>query len=229
MTNKISARVAEPIRLRGRRSGAQAVRTRARILQSAERLFARRGYRGVSLRDLARQCDVRMFTIQHHFGSKLALYRELLRLRDREVEALVRRVLAEERSASALVGRVVDELFDFFLVHRDSVALRARAVLGEGLPRRGWPADESWVSFMSSTMHSRRIGAPGIDLRLLLITVEGILNNHALGVGRYQRLFGRDVTDPEVAARTKEHLKRVILAVLGAGAGGSRSRHGSTG
>jgi len=86
-----------------------------------------------------------MFTIQHHFGSKLALYREILRMRDREVEALVRRVLAEERSVSALVGRVVDELFDFFLAHRDAVALRARAVLGEGLPRRGTLGDESWV------------------------------------------------------------------------------------
>ena len=42
------------------------MRTRARILRSAERLFARKGYRGVSLRDLARQCGVRMFTIQHH-------------------------------------------------------------------------------------------------------------------------------------------------------------------
>jgi len=215
MTNKISTRTREPSRAPGRRSGAQALRTRARILRSAERLFARKGYRGVSLRDLGRECGVRMFTIQHHFGSKLALYREILRMRDREVQALVRRIVSEERSVSALVGRVVDELFDFFLVHRDSIALRARAVLGEGLPGRGALGDESWVGFMSTMMRARRIGAPGIDLRLLLITVEGILSNHALAVGHYQRLFGRDVTEPELAARTKAHLKRVILAVLG--------------
>jgi AcrR family transcriptional regulator len=215
VTNKLSVRTPEPPRAPGRRSGAQALRTRARILRSAERLFARRGYRGVSLRDLARACGLRMFTIQHHFGSKLALYREILRMRDHEVEALVRRVLAEERSAPALVGRVVDELFDFFLAHRDAIALRARAVLGEGLPRRGTLGDESWVGFMSTTMRIRRIGAPGIDIRLLLVTVEGILNNHALAVGHYQRLFGRDVTEPELAARTKAHLKRVMLSILG--------------
>jgi AcrR family transcriptional regulator len=217
MTNKAAARVrgGDAVRTPGRRSSAQALRTRTRILRSAERLFARKGYRGLSLRDLARQCGVRMFTIQHHFGSKLALYREILRMRDHEVEALVRRVLATETSVAGVVGRVVDELFDFFLTHRDSVALRARAVLGEGLARRGALADESWVSFMSSTMRQRRIGAPGIDIRLLMITVEGILNNHALAVGHYQRLFGADVTSPEVAARTKGHLKRVILAILG--------------
>jgi TetR/AcrR family transcriptional regulator len=215
VTNKISARRREPPRAPGRRSTAQALRTRARILRSAERLFARKGYRGVSLRDLGRECGVRMFTIQHHFGSKLALYREILRTRDREVETLVRRIVSEEHSAPTIVGRVVDELFDYFLVHRDSIALRARAVLGEGLPRRGGLGDETWVGFMSGTMRARRIGAPGIDVRLLLITVEGILSNHALAVGHYQRLFGRDVTEPELAARTKAHLKRVILAVLG--------------
>jgi TetR/AcrR family transcriptional regulator len=217
MTNKttVRARSGETPRSRGRRSSAQALETRTRILRSAERLFARKGYRGVSLRDLARQCGVRMFTIQHHFGSKLALYREILRARDREVEALVRGVLAREASVPSAVETIVDELFDFFLTHRDAVALRARAVLGEGLPRRGAVADESWVSFMSSTMRARRIGAPGIDIRLLLITVEGILNNHALAVGHYQRMFGRDVTEPELALRTKVHLKRVILAILG--------------
>src|SRR5882724_1976104 len=98
MTNKASTRVRAtgPSRPPGRRSSAQALRTRARILRSAERLFARKGYRGVSLRDLARRCGVRMFTIQHHFGSKLELYREIRQLRDREVQALVRRVLATE-------------------------------------------------------------------------------------------------------------------------------------
>jgi AcrR family transcriptional regulator len=216
MTNKVATRrSSEPVRAPGRRSSAQALRTRARILRSAERLFSRKGYRGVSLRDLARQCGVRMFTIQHHFGSKLELYREIRVVRDREVEALVRGVLAKETSVTAIVGRVVDELFDYFLKNRDSIALRARAMLGEGLPRRGGIADESWVSFMSSTMRTRRIGAPGIDLRLLLITVEGILSNHALAVGHYQRMFGADVTSPEVAARTKAHLKRVILVILG--------------
>src|SRR5256885_14179922 len=148
MTNKPSVRTREQARAPGRRSGAQALRTRARILRAAERLFASRGYRGVSLRDLASACGLHMFTIQHHFGSKLALYREILRMRDREVEALVRRVLAEERSISALVGRVVDELFDFFLAHRDAVARRSRAVLVGGLPRCGGLWDNRWADFL---------------------------------------------------------------------------------
>src|SRR5262249_19635066 len=53
----------------GRRSQAESTRTRARLLDRAERLFARKGYRGMSLRELARACGVAPFTIQHHFGS----------------------------------------------------------------------------------------------------------------------------------------------------------------
>jgi AcrR family transcriptional regulator len=198
----------------GRRSRAEAARTRARILRRAERLFARKGYRGVSMRDLARACDVRMNTIQHHFGSKPRLYGEILRRWDEENEALVRRVLAEETSQPKLVERVVDELFELHLANRDRVALSARAALGEGLPARASSSAQTWVGFMSSTMRARRIGSPGLDVRQLLITIEGVLNNHALAAGHYRRLFGRDVTDPPLAAKTKAHLKRVILAIL---------------
>ena len=167
------------------------------------------------MRDLAQACGVRMNTIQHHFGSKPHLYEEILRRWDEEIESLVARVLAGEQSEEGLVAQVVGELFDLYLARRDRVAISARAVLGEGLPARNSALDPSWVGFMSSEMRARKIGTPGLDLRLLFITIEGILNNHALSMSHYQRLFGRDVTDRELAAKTKAHLRRVILAILG--------------
>jgi AcrR family transcriptional regulator len=215
--------VTNKVRSPGRRSGSEAARTRARILRVAERLFARGGYGGLAMRGLARACGVRMFTIQHHFGSKRGLYQECLRRGDREVRALLERILAAEERPVELVETIVDELFDFFLANRDWVALNARAALGDGLSRRDGAGDRSWVAFMDETMRERRIGAAGLDVPLLLITVEGILNNHALSVGHYQRLFGRDVTDARLAARAKAHLKQTILAILSnPGAGDDR-------
>jgi AcrR family transcriptional regulator len=214
VTNKDTA-LRRPDRERrvGRRSESQSGKTRARILKNAERLFARFGYRGVAMRRLADAAGVRMFTIHHHFGSKLALYREVLQRGDREIETLLMRVLSREPHPLRLVETVVDELFDYFLANRDWVALNARASLGEGLPARAL-SGRSWVAFMSSTMRARRIGAPGIDVRLLLVTVEGILNHHALAAHHYHRMFDRDVADERLAAATKAHLKRVILAIL---------------
>jgi AcrR family transcriptional regulator len=201
-------------RLPGRRSQAEALRTRARILDRAERLFARRGYRGVSLRELARACGVRPFTIQHHFGSKLRLYQAVLCRWDEEILARVSRALDASGDFPALVERVVDDLFDFLLERRDWVALTARAALGEGLPRSLALEDHGWVRVMDAGLRQRGVGPRELDLRLLLVTLEGMLHHHVLSVAHYRQLFGRDVTEPRLRARTKAHLRNAILALV---------------
>lgn len=198
----------------GRRSRAESARTRTRILDRAERLFARKGYRGVSLRELARAAGVRPFTIQHHFGSKLGLYQAVLNRWDSEVLARLARVVAESQDFPTLVGAIVDELFEFFLGKRDWVAVSARANLGEGLPSRVSLDEQSWIRFIDSTMRDRRLGVMKLDLGLLLITVEGILHHHVLSRAHYRHLYGRDVTDSLLKQRTKEHLQTTILALV---------------
>lgn len=51
--------------------------TKDRILASAERLFADRGYDGVSLREIAAKADAQLALIHYHFGSKLDVYRAI--------------------------------------------------------------------------------------------------------------------------------------------------------
>lgn len=198
----------------GRRSQAESARTRTRILDRAERLFARRGFRGASLREIARASGVRPYTVQHHFGSKLRLYQAVLNRWDEEVLSRLTPAVSQHASLRDTVEAVVEELFDFFLAKRDWVALTARASLGEGLPRGIVLADRSWLRFMDRTMRERRFGALKLDLGLLLITVEGILNHHVLARGHYRQLYGKDVTDPRLRARTQAHLKTVILALV---------------
>jgi AcrR family transcriptional regulator len=210
-----AARGASAARARGRRSAAEAAGTRERVLRHAQRLFASKGYGATSLREVAKVAGVRMFTVQHHFGSKQRLYAEIVREWDREVHALVSRVLAQPASSAHPVERVVDALFDFFLANRARVALNARAVLGEGVPRRLVLSDRNWVPFANANMEAQQLSANGLDTRLLLITVEGILHNHVLAAPHYRHLYGRDVTDPAVAARVKRHLTQVILRLVG--------------
>lgn len=198
---------------RGRRSGAEAERTRARIVRAAERLFARKGYGAVSLRDLARAAGVHMFTIQHHFGSKQGLYQAILTRWDRDVEALVSGLLAPPGPVDRTVARVVATLFDFFVANRPRVAVNARAALGDGLGRVTL-GDRSWMRFMRANMNALQLATGGFDVGLLLISLEGLLHNHVLAAPHYRELYGRDVTDPAVAARVKSHLTRLLLALL---------------
>ena len=206
--------MANKTRAPGRRSQAESARTHTRILNRAEKLFARKGYRGVSLRELATAAGVRPFTIQHHFGSKLGLYQAVLNRWDGEVLARLARVVEENRDFPTLVRAIVDELFEFFLSKRDWVVVSARANLGEGLPSRVSLDEQSWIRFIDSTMRDRRLGVLKLDLGLLLITVEGILHHHVLSKTHYRHLYGKDVTDARLKRRTKEHLETVILALV---------------
>jgi AcrR family transcriptional regulator len=213
VSNKYRRPTRTPLRRAGRRSRAESARTRARILDRAESLFARRGFRGVSLRELARACAVRPFTIQHHFGSKLGLYAAVLNRWDGEVLARFSRVLAGQTDLAGAVDMAVEELFEFFLSKRDWVATTARAALGEGLSHKVALGDRRWIAFIEDTVRDRRLGALKLDLGLLLISVEGMLNHHVLARGHYRQLYGKDVTDPRLKERTKQHLKAVILAL----------------
>jgi AcrR family transcriptional regulator len=52
--------------------------TRSRILDSAERLFAERGFEAVSLRQITRDADVNIAAIHYHYGSRERLLRAVL-------------------------------------------------------------------------------------------------------------------------------------------------------
>ena len=58
-----------------------------KILEIAERLFAKRGFDGVSLREITNEAGVDVALIKYHFGSKQGLFDELL---DRRAEAINR-------------------------------------------------------------------------------------------------------------------------------------------
>jgi AcrR family transcriptional regulator len=77
--------------------------TRRRILDAAGRLFAERGFRGATLREIARRAGVNLASANYHFGSKQALYLEVVR---GEFEKLERKL--EARGAN--VGAPVETL-----------------------------------------------------------------------------------------------------------------------
>jgi TetR/AcrR family transcriptional regulator, regulator of cefoperazone and chloramphenicol sensitivity len=52
--------------------------TRARLLAAGERLFADRGFRKVTVREICRAARANVAAINYHFGDKLGLYREVL-------------------------------------------------------------------------------------------------------------------------------------------------------
>ncbi|HEX2216795.1 MAG TPA: TetR/AcrR family transcriptional regulator [Xanthobacteraceae bacterium] len=69
--------------------------TRARILQTAEALFAEHGFDAVSMRDITTTARVNLASVNYHFGSKIALLSEVVGSRANELVEARLKLLAE--------------------------------------------------------------------------------------------------------------------------------------
>src|SRR3979409_1876422 len=76
--------------------------TRERILRTAERLFAERGFNGVSVRELAAAAQVNIASIGYHFDNKEGLLSEVYR---RHCEPMIEGRLRGLKAASRLRGK----------------------------------------------------------------------------------------------------------------------------
>jgi len=71
------------------------------LLDTAERLFAQKGYYGVSVRDITGEAGVRNASINYHFGSKEALFVEVIERRIVPLAKARRELLATVQSGAA--------------------------------------------------------------------------------------------------------------------------------
>ncbi|MDZ4762400.1 MAG: TetR/AcrR family transcriptional regulator [Alphaproteobacteria bacterium] len=83
--------------------------TKVRVLDASERLFALRGYDGVSIRDIAEEADVTLGVVGFHGGSKEELFKTVLARRVEELSS--KRLLAlgalVERTHAPTVREIV--------------------------------------------------------------------------------------------------------------------------
>jgi AcrR family transcriptional regulator len=78
---------------------------KARLLDAAERLFARRGYHGVSIRDITDAARVDVALVNYHFGTKRALLTSVF---ERRAEVLNRERLERLEAVRVRSGGTLD-------------------------------------------------------------------------------------------------------------------------
>ena len=109
--------------------------TRDRILRTAERLFAERGFNGVSVRELAAAAQVNIASIGYHFENKEGLLSEVYR---RHCKPLIEERLRGLKASSRLRGKArIAAIIEAFIrpalqqveVEGGAAFIRLRAVL----------------------------------------------------------------------------------------------------
>jgi AcrR family transcriptional regulator len=94
--------------------------TKDKLMDAAEKLFARRGFHAVSLRDITSDADVKLALVNYHFGTKKKLLAEVIERRGHVLNDERRRRLIEERlkaapqapSTEAVVGAFLNPILD---------------------------------------------------------------------------------------------------------------------
>ncbi|MED4953325.1 helix-turn-helix domain-containing protein [Paenibacillus macerans] len=88
-----------------------------KILQSAIRLFAEKGYQATSIQDIADDCSIAKGSLYKHFGSKEELYISILEKRQQDMIDAVDRIRKKQLPKRETYLEELDCQFDFYIEH----------------------------------------------------------------------------------------------------------------
>jgi AcrR family transcriptional regulator len=224
----------------GNRISSQASRadTLERILDSAERLFAERGFHATSTRRIAAEAGISIQTLHYHSGSKLNLYHMVLersvvpvtRMIDTHIQSMLAQDLNDDRVLEQHTDRIIDELFDVVGEHPNYAPLFLRQWLEKDTQLRKVEQEElvprigEWVSRVEELVGQERRG--GIDLPLVLLSLSWVYWGMNASPGFIGPLLGIDPDSPEYQRRLREHAKAVTRRMLEARPSHAREKRG---
>jgi AcrR family transcriptional regulator len=91
--------------------------TKLQIFLTAARLFAEKGYNGVSMREISEQSNVSKPTIYYYFGSKEGIFRELLETGMKYGVDFSRKIAESEFPAKEKLVKILQNQFKLSCVH----------------------------------------------------------------------------------------------------------------
>lgn len=200
--------------------------TRDRILGAAEKLFARNGFDGVSMRDIGTAAEVPYALVTYHFKSKLGVYQALFRRRqdlltNQRVEQLRALQLTGDRAADirAIAAAIVEPLIKMrdFPGGVDFARLIAREICDPRQSEHGIVAE-----FIDPVAHAAldvmRQVAPDVSYARIcwafhLATGALAINN--ANTGRLERLSGGEAESSDADAATRELTAFIAAAWTG--------------
>ncbi len=199
--------------------------SRDRILDVAESLFARRGYAGVGMKEVADGASLGKSSVFHHFKSKAELYSAACVRILGAFEDRLLRSLAEGGTPSVRLERCIGDLIDVLVAHPTHARLLLRSLFeDDDLPQDGPEGAAVYGSIqniMGPMAKLLREGMSAGEFRLasvshvLLLLIGPIVFPFASG-DFGEQLLGKDVFDPAQVRRIKGELLDLVRVGLSA-------------
>ena len=201
------------------RTNTAEVSARERILDAAEDLFARRGYAGVGMSEIAEAVGLGKSSLFHHFRTKAQLHTATVDRILRQVDGELTRSLAQGGSAVERLDRWVDALIDLLASTPSHARLLLRSLFedeelaGDIAERR--EADEAIRRIVQQVSNVLREGMSQGELRAANIqhtlqSLIGIVVYHFASGDFGDEIVGRSIFDRHEVERRKHEVRSFL-------------------
>lgn len=231
----------------GTRRQRNAERSRAAILDAAEKLFAERGYENTSLKEIGEAAGLSRGTPAYFFGSKEGLYRAVLDRVLRDAGALIEGANANlptpekeeppgslEEGLAGTLGPYIEFLASrpsyMGLVEREALgrASQGRETEDAGTGEHGFPPIISMLGSSGVESLGQSMGSGWLreeDPRLLSASIIALCSYPFMLGGGLVRTLGIEPDDPAFVERWKRHVVDLLVhGILASGGPASDPR-----
>ncbi|MBI5516588.1 MAG: TetR/AcrR family transcriptional regulator [Deltaproteobacteria bacterium] len=193
--------------------------TRSRVLVAAEGLFARKGFDGTRLREVAELARVSVPLLVHHFKDKENLYLAVMERGIERFASLGWEVLRQGSSVAEQLTGFVTRLIDLAsqepdltaLVHREMATGGTRA--GPAAERLLRPLKDAATQLLSHAQ-SRGEVRRGVDLDMLVLSVAGSVLYPCLAAPLVRVVWNEDPQGKDFLSRQKRTLLELLMPLL---------------
>ena len=201
--------------------------SRDKILEVAEALYARRGFAGVGMREVAEAAGLGKSSVFHHFRSKAELYLAVTERVLARIDEGLRPALDSSGTAAERLDRWIDALIDALAEHAAAARLLLRGLFeddafdAEAYPE-GQDAERRLESILAGITQLLREGEQRGEFRRTnvpntLQTLIGATVYHFASGEFGEELLGGSLISAEAVQRRKDEVKAFLRHGLSAG------------
>jgi TetR/AcrR family transcriptional regulator len=193
--------------------------TRDRVLQVAQVLFAERGYRGTSLRDIAKRIGIKAPSLLHHFPSKQQLYLAVLDRMFESLEDAANAIAWGRESRQERMRQAVGDTIDFIASHPDFVRIMWKEMADESgvgrqvLKRRLPPLFSIAVNFIFRGQRDGEFRSE-VDPLHFMWSLNSITIGYFTTAAMIRRLWSMNLLEPAMIERRKREVIDMVERTL---------------
>jgi len=196
--------------------------TKARILATAEEVFATKGFSGASTREIAAKAQVNISSLHYHWESKETLYFAVFQNIYDRILAVIGESIPKEpargKTRRPVVEQAMGGLFDFLAQHPNIPKLLMRRLVENDESHVDIERDvlvPAWSVFAGWIRTYRGRKLKNDDSQLFMLTLFGVVLMFLMDSRQFKNLLGGSIHDPKVQRRVRAHVIRLVLTLLG--------------